>query len=182
MIELPFTEEMKVTAEERAEEMGKLNNSILEGRGTPAGFLSEEAFLNYFPDSKLVPQTGTQKYKFDIMFRDLKCELKTIRRTVKPSLGYECSIAKTSTHQKPDMYIFLSIEYRDKNKLIPKAVWLLGWISKEDFYKKAKFLTKGTIDLDNNHVVSQDKYNIQIWRLKDILKKEFQTNDDIDWN
>tara|TARA_R100000008_G_C3495581_1_gene120955 strand:+ start:47 stop:640 length:594 start_codon:yes stop_codon:yes gene_type:complete len=188
-MELPFTEEMILKAEKRAEEMGAINNSILEGEGNKAGFLSEEVFLKYFSDSTLVSQSEEQRYKFDIMLKGLKYELKTMQRTVPASLSHECSVAETSTHQAmkggADMYVFFSIEFEDEDKkenFVPKAVWLMGCISTKKFYEKAKFLGKGTIDLDNNHKVSQNKYNIQAWRLKHLIKNEFQTNDGIDWD
>ena len=187
MIELPFTEEMQLRAEKRFKEIKKnasnggghfLSNSILTEGESYIGLLVEEAYINYFPESELVDQTsGQQRFDYDVIFRGERCELKTVRRTVKPLPHYACSVnAYTSKFQKPDRYIFSSVEYKGET---PKTITLVGWISREDFYKKAKFLKAGTKDFNN--IVKKDKYNVLISQLDDIIINK-KTNDDIDWN
>ena len=186
MIELPFTKEMQLRAEKRLKEIKKnsfdggghfLSNSILTEGESYIGLLVEEAFINYFPESKLVDQTSEQRFDYDIIFRSKRCELKTVRRTVKPYPYYACSVnAYTSKFQQPDMYIFSSVEYRGET---PKTITLVGWISREDFYKKAKFLKAGTKDFNN--IVKKDKYNVLISQLDDIIINK-KTHDGIDWD
>ena len=45
MIEIEITDDMLSSATRKAEEMGKLNNSILKGKGNIAGFLGEQVAL-----------------------------------------------------------------------------------------------------------------------------------------
>jgi len=186
MIELPFTEEMLLRAKKRLENIFKdsarrggnfKQNTILKN-GSEAGLLFEEAFLEYFPESSLVNQTGESRNKFnyDIIFQGKKCELKAVLRTVKPSPDYVCSVnAYTSKHQIPDMYIFSSIQHKD---YVPKTITLVGCLSREDFYRKAKFLKEG--DRDFNNIVKKDKYNVLISQLDDIIIN--RTHDGIDWD
>ena len=188
MIELPFTEDDVEKAKKRLADISKESaekggnfkkNTILKDGESFAGFLFEEAFLKYFPESRLVNQTSKSRNKFnyDIIFQGKKCELKAVRRTVEPKPYYACSVNKyTSKHQIPEKYVFSSIEYKGET---PKTITLVGWISREDFYKKAKYLPKGTKDFNN--IVKKDKYNVLISQLDDIIINR-KTHDGIDWD
>ena len=46
--------------------------------------------------------------------------------------------------------------------------WLLGYLSKEDYFKSATALNKGDIDPSNNWKVRTDCFNLQISKLKPI--------------
>ena len=54
--------------------------------------------------------------------------------------------------------------------------WILGYLSKEDYFKKATFLKKGTVDPSNGWTVSTDCYNLPISDLKSIEELKHETN------
>jgi|TARA_R110000803_G_scaffold205623_1_gene272419 hypothetical protein len=145
------TEEQTALAKKKAKDMGSIKNSITKGEGNVSGFISEivvsEVFnARYTPckDYDLVLPTGET------------IDVKAKRTTVYPKDYYECSIAKTSLHQKCDMYFFT--RYDERNNLL----YLLGGVYQDDFFKKAKFLKKGQKDGDNGFIVKADCYNLAI--------------------
>ena len=157
MIKLEPTEEQKDKAIKEAKEMGAIRNSIRKGAGNAIGFLSEIMLSEYL-------QCERQPCKdYDILWNGMKVDVKTKETTVPPKNYYDCSIAKTSTHQRCDAYLFT--RYIKKGSL-----YVLGWISKEDFFNKARFLRKGDIDGDNDFVVKADCYNLSIIELNEVIK------------
>lgn len=143
--------------------MGELNNSITKGKGNIHGFLGEIITANFL-------NTNTSNtYDYDIIFNNLKIDVKTKRVNTAPKEYYECSIADLNTKQKCDVYVFTRI-LKDMTK-----GWLLGYINKKDFFEKAKFLKKGTVDPSNNWKVSTDCYNLSISKLKNIENLKYET-------
>ncbi len=43
-----------------------------------------------------------------------------------------------------------------------KKIWLLGWLPKQEYFNKSKFLKKGTVDEDNGYTVKASCYNLKI--------------------
>lgn len=140
MIKVEITQPMIDRASQRAEKMGEIKNSLLKGEGNLHGFLGEEMVLSLFPSCKL---KGTKNY--DIVLEDeenrFNIEVKTKRRNVSPKEFYTCHVSKTSTHQDPDVYFFCQV-----SKDPPYDAYVLGWLPKELFYKKAEFRQKGQLD------------------------------------
>ena len=66
-----------------------------------------------------------------------KIDVKTKRCTSKPKSYYDCSIAKTSLHQKCDKYVFVRIEWHKERPDEWKNAWILGELSKKDYFKKS---------------------------------------------
>ena len=137
-------------------DLGHIKNSITKGAGNIAGFSGELMVAKYLG----ADLTHTKDY--DIIFNDLKIDIKTKRTNYIPQLHYECSIAKTSLHQSCDSYVFV--------RVLPsfKEGWILGYKSKKDYFNEAVFLKKGEIDPSNNWKVSLDCYNLPISSLTDI--------------
>ncbi len=136
--------------------MGKLNNSITKGKGNIHGFLGEIITANFLSVSTF------NTYDYDIIFNNIKIDVKTKRVNTPPRNYYECSISDLNTKQKCDVYVFTRI-LNDMTK-----GWLLGYINKKDYFEKATFLKKGSIDPSNNWKVLTDCYNLPINKLKDI--------------
>ena len=107
MIKLPHTQEMVKEAKRWATKLGTLNNSITSGRGNAAGRVGELALSTY-----LSVETPSDKYNHDINRNGETIEVKTKRRIVKPKSHYDVSVAKTSNHQKPDRYAFISLQFK----------------------------------------------------------------------
>jgi hypothetical protein len=156
MIEVVITGDMLVNARDKAAEMGRLNNSITRGQGNIAGFLGE-AVAQQVMGGVLV-----NTYDYDlILCNGLTVDVKTKQTSVKPLETYECSIAALNTKQECDYYAFVRV----KNDF--SVGWFLGVYEKQQYMLDAKYLTKGTIDLDNGYVVKSDCYNLPIHQLKE---------------
>ncbi len=162
IIEVPVSVGLREIAYAKADEMGKLNNSILVGKGNETGFIGEEVIKKYLTDnSSGVLQEGNH-YDYDFLWNGLKCEAKTKLTTVQPKSTYDCSIANFNPNQKCDYYIFARIhEFWER-------AWILGYMGKEEYFKNAVFMKKGEIDPSNNFTVKADCYNVKISTLRDI--------------
>ena len=165
ILEIPFTEEMVKSAKRKAKALGRIRNSILKGKGNFAGYLGEEAVAAYIDAEIISNNSGEDKYNHDLIKKGRRIEVKTKRRTVPPKLFYDVSVAKTSAHQQPDLYIFTSIQFSGTT---PEKIWILGQKDRDDYFSTAKLWRRGDVDASNNFVTHQDMYNLQIKEL-DIL-------------
>jgi len=157
MIEIPITPAMVKVAKRKAEELGKLKNSIRKGEGNITGFLGEMA-ANKVIKGKIV---SGKSYDYDILKEEKSWEVKTKARNVVPLEKYNCSVAEYNTKQKCDNYIFVSL-YPLEN---PTKAFVLGWLPKEDFYNKAFYLKKGQIEPGTPWRVKASCYNVRISEL-----------------
>jgi hypothetical protein len=153
MIEVEITDNMKKRAWKRAREMGELNNSITKGDGNIAGFLGEEVA------NEVLHGIINNTYDYDIITKTQTWDVKTKRCTSPPKGFYECSIAEYNTKQKCDCYVFVRIE-NIKGRW--GRAWVLGWMDKQEYLKKAVRLKKGDIDESNGFVVKANCYNMKI--------------------
>lgn len=153
MIEIFITQEMLERAKEKAIEMGKINNSICSGEGNLAGFIGEQAA------NEVIKGTINNTYDYDILDPNDFWDVKTKRCTTKPRPYYECSVAAFNTRQKCSKYIFVRLLHEGNTYI---KAYILGWLSREDYYKKSKFLKKGDLDSSNNFIVRADCYNVKI--------------------
>lgn len=154
---LKMREEAKIRADKIPP---NIKNSIRKGEGRYVGALGEVVFMHYCGG---VESTGRSVYHFDVILKDGKvCEVKTKERTVAPRSTYECSVAKFNDSQECDYYVFASA-LNDYSK-----VWLLGYLSREEFKEVAIFRKEGEIDPSNNQTCSADCWNVKINQLHDI--------------
>ena len=154
MIEVIITQDMLDKANNKSEEMGRLNNSITKGRGNLAGFLGEQIAL------QVLGGEWSNTYDYDLVTPDnKKVDVKTKQTTVTPRPYYECSVAKFNTRQKCDSYAFVRV----KNTM--DVGWFLGSMEHDEYYDKATFLKKGEVDPSNNFTVKADCYNLKIEEL-----------------
>ena len=155
MIEVVITGEMLVTARDKAAEMGKLRNSIINGAGNIAGFIGE-AIAQQVMGGML-----TNTYEYDLILDNGKTvDVKTKQTSVKPLDTYECSIAGLNTTQECDYYAFVRV----KNDF--SVGWFLGVYDKKQYMLDSVFMKKGTIDTSNGYTVKSDCYNLKIHKLK----------------
>ena len=153
MIEVEITDEMKRRAWAKARQMGEINNSITHGDGNIAGFIGEEVA------NSVIGGMVNNTYDYDITDGDTTYDVKTKRCTSPPKNFYECSVAEYNTRQKCDRYVFVRLEY--VNKRWGRA-WVLGWMDKKKYFKKAVRLRKGDVDESNGFVVKANCYNLKI--------------------
>ena len=155
MIEVVITGEMLVTARDKAAEMGRLRNSIINGAGNIAGFIGE-AIAQQVMGGML-----TNTYEYDLILDNGKTvDVKTKQTSVKPLDTYECSIAGLNTTQECDYYAFVRV----KNNF--SVGWFLGVYDKKQYMLDSILMKKGTIDTSNGYTVKSDCYNLKIHKLK----------------
>lgn len=159
IIPLPITSEMISRAKELSDEMGQLNNSITSGAGNLAGFIGEELVLQYLQGAD-----RSNTYDYDIKYGGFTLDVKTKRTTVPPYPHYECSVAELNTKQRADMYVFCRVLI-SHDGAIGNTGYILGFMPKGEYYRRAKHLRKGEIDPDNNFTVKSDCYNVPIQNL-----------------
>jgi len=150
-----ITKEMLQKSENKAKEMGSLNNSILQGNGNLSGFLGEVIAL------QVLGGTEINTYDYDLVTTNgIKIDVKSKKTTVEPKEHYDCSVAAFNVKQKCDVYCFVRI------KDDYTCGWYLGIYPKEDYFKDATFFKKGDIDPSNNYIVKADCYNLTISKLR----------------
>ena len=156
-----------------ANQLGAINNSHTKGRGNVAGYMGELADIQYLVGSDHVShEEGEAKYKRDILYNGYTIESKTKRRMFDPRPDFEASQDRLSSHQNSDIILFNSITFGKELKPLfingrkikqyshPLKIWLVGWVFREDFYKKAFKVKKGYVDPSNKNETSADKWNI----------------------
>ena len=140
----------------KARELGSLKGSIKKGGGNVYGFVGEILAAQHL--GAMIENT----YDYDVMTASgLKYDVKTKSCTSEPKPEYACSVASYNTKQNCDFYLFTRV----KQDL--SYAWLLGYIAKEDFYKKAKFCKKGDRDPDSKQgwCFRADCFNLYIDQL-----------------
>ena len=159
MKHIKITKEEVSLAKELSVEMGKLNNSITKGKGNITGFLGEIITANYLG----IELSNT--YDYDMLFNNLKIDVKSKQVTTPPKDHYECSVAALNTKQECDVYVFTRILPKKWSKNDYSEGWILGYMNKKDYFKTAVFLKKGEVDPSNNWKVPTDCYNMPINKL-----------------
>ena len=170
IISIPWGVNMIDRAQKKAKNLGSIKNSILSGGGNLAGYLGEEAVASYIEAKIISCDSGDDKYNYDIWAKDgRKIEVKTKRRTVQPLDYYDVSVARTSKHQRPDLYIFVSIEFENmamengqRSYRGIKNIWILGQAEPEDYFARAKIWQAGDVDITNGFKTHVDMYNLPI--------------------
>lgn len=156
--EIIMTQEMLDAARVKEEEIPEtIKNSVRKGHGRFAGCVGEVAFEKYSNGEKC------NTYNFDVCLQNGKvCEIKTKERGEKPKSTYEASIFAYNTRQECDYYIFASTLH-DYSK-----VWLLGWLTPEEFKKIARFRKEGDVDPSNGQKCPADCWNVYIFELHEL--------------
>ena len=158
MIEVAISATMLVEARDKAAEMGRLRNSIINGAGNIAGFIGE-AIAQQVLGGEL-----SNTYDYDLVLPSGKTvDVKTKQTSVKPLETYECSIAALNTTQECDYYAFIRV----KNDFT--VGWYLGVYDKKQYMQDAVFMKKGTVDSSNGYTVKSDCYNLKISELKELV-------------
>ncbi len=141
-----------------------LQGSITRGAGSRAGALGEilvRDLLGY-------RQINTADYD---LYTDqgIRIDVKTKRCTSAPKPFYECSITAHGALQACDEYIFVRV----LNNL--RKAWILGRISKDEYFANAIRHKKGEQDERNNFTFKSDCYNLAIEDLWPIQKHNCST-------
>jgi hypothetical protein len=128
MVEIKIKSSWKKAALKEASELGPLKKSITGGAGNWAGFIGERVVADYLNVEK------DNTYQYDLVTKKSKTyDVKTKRCKSKPLPTYTVSVCALNTKQQCDAYVFVRVD----NELT--TAWILGYMPKEKFYKKAKF-------------------------------------------
>jgi hypothetical protein len=168
-----------------------LKNSIMGGGGNVYGALGEVIAMDYFnlsetdynatKDYDLVMSGNTVDVKTEIhRVSDLKrddneSEINYQKRKDKyhsPKLNYLCKIKDTSKHQECDFYLYTRVT-KDYG-----YVWILGFILRKNFKKKATQYMKGDVDPTSRigKTIKADCMAIQIQDLSLTKVNQFSEN------
>ena len=158
IIEIPISDDHMIRAREKASTMGILQGSITGGSSNVVGAIGEVIVA----DSIKAKEINT--YDYDLVKEGKRIDVKTKRCNTKPMPNYDCSVALHGTEQDCDTYVFVRI-LCDLRK-----AWILGGISKANFYKKATLYRKGQVDPDNGFVFKADCYNLKIGELDSVYE------------
>lgn len=133
IITIPITKKMIDFVNKRVRS-GVLNSrTLVDGEGNRSGLFGEVIVANYLGyDNVLVPETKEEEKNYDLMYHNVKIDVKTKGNCIKPKSDFDCSIPLYQNFQKCDVYIFTRIS-KDET-----SGWIKGWIKKEDFWKYAK--------------------------------------------
>ena len=157
MKEIDVTSGQLIRARQKAVEMGRLANSITNGAGNLAGFIGEIVVADE------LNATHNNTYDYDLLLKDkTRVDVKTKRCNSAPLSTYDCSIAAHGTKQKCDTYVFVRV----LNNL--SKAWILGKLGKQEYFGKATFFKKGTVDADNGFRFRADCYNVKINMLESV--------------
>jgi len=158
LIEVTVSEDMFLKAREKAVEVGRLTNSILNGGGNLAGFIGEQIVLF------VLGGEWDNTYNYDLLINGYKVDVKTKQTSVTPLPHYECSITEYNAKQECDYYAFTRVK-KDFS-----VGWYLGVMKKQDYFDKATYLKKGEVDPSNNYTVRATCFNLPIDKLQERLE------------
>jgi hypothetical protein len=156
MEEVKIEVEMVFRALAKAKELGALRNSIKDGEGVVPGFIGEEC-ANVIIGGKI-----HNTYDYDIVAGNTFWEVKTKLCASVPLGSYEQSVADFNTKQKCDHYCFVRLLHRNGVYL---RAFIVGWMPKMEYLRKARFIRKGELDPSNRYVCRADCYNMKICEL-----------------
>lgn len=156
MISVDVTEDMMKQAAKKAAQMQFLAGSITNGTSNVLGSLGEVIVQNHLNASP------SNTFDYDLMHEGRRIDVKTKRCDSAPLSYYDCSVAAHGSDQNCDEYIFVRVLHN------MKRAWILGSISKSEFYESATRHKRGEVDPRNNYTFRADCYNIPISKLKDV--------------
>ena len=147
------------------------DKSFMKGEGNFVGRLGECITYWYRPDFIEMGQ-----FDYDCIWKhrgksetiDIKTKYQS--PSCEPSKGWMASVCKDSEHQEVDNYIFCRIYKNGDN--YPYG-WVIGGISKKDFFDKATFYRKGQKEGDNGYEVKQGCWSLpysELFPIKAIRK------------
>ena len=158
MIQIAITPEIISRAKKKAAQVGNLQGSITGSKSHVVGAIGEVIVAD------LTGATESSTYDYDIVRDGERIDVKTKRCNTRPYPHYECSVAAHGATQECDNYVFVRI-LGDMS-----VAWILGEISKSDFYAKATKYKRGDIDPANSFEFRADCYNLPISELSDVKK------------
>ena len=130
-IEIAITKDMIELARKRADDIGRLKNSVSKGEHVIYGTLFE-VMIQKFTGCDYIGD-----YNYDLFYKGKRLEAKVKPCRKMPTIDYACTVYTFNDKQDTDWYVFGRI-LRDMSK-----GWILGYIEKDLFFKKCHFTPEG---------------------------------------
>ena len=150
MIEVAVTAEIEEEAWDRASDMPFLSGSITNGTSNVVGCLGEILVQRH------LHAKFSNTFNYDLIDGERRIDVKTKRCDSEPLPFYDCSVAAHGSDQECDDYVFVRVL---KNM---SRAWLLGRVSKKQFFEYATRYRRGDVDPSNGYIFRADCYNIPI--------------------
>tara|TARA_R100001480_G_scaffold66099_3_gene77881 strand:+ start:399 stop:893 length:495 start_codon:yes stop_codon:yes gene_type:complete len=160
MIQIKITPDIITRAKKKAASVGNLQGSITGSLSNVVGAIGEIIVEDYSGGEPV------NNKDFDLVLENRRVDVKTKRCNTTPSPNYDCSVAAHGSKQDCDSYVFVRI-LTDHSK-----AWILGEVSKDNFYKKATRYQRGDIDPANGFKFRADCYNLAIQELENVNVKK----------
>lgn len=159
MVEVDITDEIKEKARSKTLEMPTLKDSVTENGRVYIGFVGEEVA------NLVLKGSERNTYDYDLILDNGKTvDVKSKKISRKPLPHYEVSIYGFNTRQQCDYYAFVMI-----NEELGKA-WFVGTYPKQDYFRDARFIPKGSVEGPNKLTFKSNCYNMPISQLKGAIE------------
>ena len=138
MVSLKITKE-QIKRAEKLYPFKSLRGSITKGKSNIYGALGEILVYDFF-NSKGFKVDFNSTYDYDLIINGYKVDVKTKRGKTIPEPHHLASISSYNTKQECDVYMFTKILENYSTG------YIVGYKSKSNFFKQAKFNKKGEAD------------------------------------
>ena len=141
MITLPIKKEIYDYSKKLVEEnnYGRRGKHDGSKKDQLIGILSENMVRQYLGHQLVQPNNEGFDGGWDIIYKGLRADVKSMNREVDTRPYYVNNVYDVQLNHDSEAYIFTSLNTKKKNLSI------CGWVSKEDFKKRASFYPKGTV-------------------------------------
>ncbi len=166
-IKYDITAEMVDRAIERTTKVGLLKGNQKGVSAVTDGNLGEQVFKKYLDDNGIPNEPDIDNFHHDFFVCGKTIEVKSKLRTVQPRPDFSATVpAAQINHQRPDWFIFISLE-KDRKARVPHTAYIVGRIRGHEFVKRSIFKKKGTLE-PNGMVIHHDCYNVFINQLEEL--------------
>lgn len=127
------------------------------------GIISENTVKKYLGLNLINPKGYDGGY--DLIYNKMFTDIKSMTRTVYPKDYYVNNLFDAQLNYKAEAFIFTSLNVTEK------VLTICGWITKQDFKKKAVFYAKGTERTKGNN---KFKLRADNWEIQNIYLNNFE--------
>lgn len=151
-----ITKEIIQQAEKWSDFYGNEHTFNKDKNSKLAGYIAELMFSKAHPKAIRISDNDRQA---DFIIDGKRIDVKCKQRRVYCKPYYDVSIEDRQSDFDVDVYVFFSYNTDDM------VLEYLGWITKEEYFSKARAYKKGELDESNNWVAACDCHNLQIQEL-----------------
>jgi len=138
--------QMLLRAAQRSIKMGALRQSLMKGQRNIVGFLGEEIYQACCP---LAEHRDT--FDYDFLLRGQRIDIKTRRFSTNPYSNFDFAVPITKDSYEVDFYVFCGV-HSDLT-----YGWLLGFLSKAEFFKLSILKEAGTAMARNGNYATDNR-------------------------